>query len=195
MVEQQQAQHDASSILAIGDVSYVEVPTVGKKYKMMEKINSVTAAKTTAETTTTTMDMMNSFIRRQQAQHEATRKFALGVVSDVEVPGVLLNDKVNNFEVPGVVLKKNNVGRNKKTCGVKLPEAARKFAFDVVSGVEVPSVFLNDKMNNVDVPVVVLKKKTVGRKKNIFDVELPGVGLKNKIYGVEVPSVGMSNNM
>ena len=116
-------------------------------------------------------------------------------MSDVEVPGVFLNDIMNNVQGLVVVPNKKTVGRKNNTCDVEVHEADRRFAFGVVSDVEVPGVSLNDKTNNVDVPVVVLKKKTVGRKKNIFDVELPGVGLKNNIYGVEVPSVGMSNNM
>ena len=72
------------------------------------------------------MDMINSFMRRQQAQQEATRKFDLGEVSDVEVPGVLLNDKMNYVEVPVVVLKKMTVRRKRKACDVEVPEAARK---------------------------------------------------------------------
>ena len=181
MTEQQQAQHAGTGILAIGEVSYVEVPAVGHKENTTEKKRLVTASKATAETTITTMDMMNSFMRRQQARHEAARK--------------LLNDKMNNVQGLVVVPNKKTVGRKNNTCDVEVHEADRRFAFGVVSDVEVPGVSLNDKTNNVDVPVVVLKKKTVGRKKNIFDVELPGVGLKNNIYGVEVPSVGMSNNM
>ena len=39
----------------------------------MEEKNPVSAAKTTADITTTTMDMMNSFMRRKQALHEAAR--------------------------------------------------------------------------------------------------------------------------
>ena len=118
MAEQQQAQNDATCILDIGEVSDVEVTAVGKKEMRMEKKKTFTAANTTAETTTT-MDKMNSFTRRQQAQHEAARKFALGVLSDVEVTGVLLNDKMNNFEVPILVIKrKKTVGSNKKTCDI-----------------------------------------------------------------------------
>ena len=60
------------------------------------------------------MDTTNSFMIRQQAWHKAARKFALGVVYDVEVPGVLLNDNMNNFDVPGVVIKKNTVEKKKE---------------------------------------------------------------------------------
>ena len=63
------------------------------------------------------MDMMNTFMRRQQARHKAARKFDLGIVSGVEVPSVLLNDNMDNVEVPVVVLKKNTVVRVKKYCG------------------------------------------------------------------------------
>ena len=84
----------------------------------MEKKKPVTAENITAETTKKTMNTMNSFTRRQQARHEAARKFALGVASDVEVPGVLLNDRMNNVEVPVVVPKKKTVGRKKKTVGM-----------------------------------------------------------------------------
>ena len=52
------------------------------------------------------MDTTNSFMIRQQAWHKAARKFALGVVYDVEVPGVLLNDKMNNVDVPDMGLNK-----------------------------------------------------------------------------------------
>ena len=45
---------------------------------------------------------------------EAARKFAFGVVFDVEVPSVLLNDNMNNFDVPGVVIKKNTVEKKKE---------------------------------------------------------------------------------
>ena len=114
-------------------------------------------------------------MRSQQALHEAAQKFALGVVSDVEVPGVFLNDIMNNVQVPVVVMKnntvgrkKNNVARKKNTCDIQVPDAARKFAFGVVSDVEVPGVLLNDNINNVDVPYLVLNKKTVGKKKKIF---------------------------
>ena len=178
---------------------------MGKKEKMVEKNKPFTAAKTTTETTTT-MDMMHSFIRRNLARHEPPRKFALGVVSYVRLPGVLLNDKIDNVEVPVVVLKKNTLSSNKNTCDVDVHEAPRKFDFGVVPDVEVPNVLLNDEMNSVDVTIVVLKKKnTVGGEKNIFDVgvpgvgihdvEVPAVGLKKKIYDVEVPAVGMINNI
>ena len=36
----------------------------------------------------------------------AARKLAFGVVSDMEVPGVLLNDNMNNVDVPVAVMKK-----------------------------------------------------------------------------------------
>ena len=146
---------------------------------------------------------MKDFMRRQQARHKAARKVALGVVSDVEIPSVLLNDNMNNVEVTGVVLNKKTLWRKKKTCDAEVPEAARKFAFGVVSDVEVPGVLLYDKMNICDVPVVVTRKNTVGRTKNICDVEVhgagihyvevPAVGLEKKIYYVEVPAVGMRN--
>ena len=48
----------------------------------MERKNPFTAEKMTAETTPTTMYMMNSFMIRQQAQHKAALKFALRVVDD-----------------------------------------------------------------------------------------------------------------
>ena len=97
--------------------------------------------------------------------NETTKKFVLGVVSDVEVPGVLLIGKMNNVEVPDAGMNKKTVGsKNKtvegknKTCGVDVPEAARKFAFGVVSDVEVPGVLLIGKMNNVEIPDVGMKK-------------------------------------
>ena len=40
MTKQQQARHDATGILAIGEVSDVYVPFWGHKEKMMEKISS-----------------------------------------------------------------------------------------------------------------------------------------------------------
>ena len=83
--------------------------------------------------------------------------------------------------------KNKTVVRKKKTCGVDIPEADRKFAFGVVSNVEVPGVLLIGMINNVDVPVLVLKKNTMESKKKVFDAELPGVG----IHDVEVPSVGL----
>ena len=101
--------------------------------------------------------------------------------------------------------KNKTVVRKKKTCGVDVPEAARKFAFGVVSDVEVPGVLLIGMINNVDVPVLVLKKNTMESKKKFFDadllgvgihdVELPAVVLKNKIYDVEVPDLGMRINI
>ena len=123
MTEKQQARHEAVDILAIGGVSDVEVHAVDQKETIVEKNNPVTSEKTTAETTTTTMYMMNSLIRSQQARHEANRKFTLGVVSYVDVPGVLLNDQMNIFKVPSVVLKKNTSGGENKTCDVEVPEA------------------------------------------------------------------------
>ena len=131
----------------------------------------------TSETTKTTIDTMDSFVRRQQARHRAARKFDLCALSDVEIPGILLSDIMNTVELPGVVLNKKTLGRDKKTvtrkentCDVEVPEDARKFAFGVVSNVEVSGVFLNNKTNDVDAPVVVLKKKNMGRKRNICDV-------------------------
>ena len=35
-------------------------------------------------------------------------------MSDVEVPGVLLNDNINNVDVPYLVLNKKTVGKKKK---------------------------------------------------------------------------------
>ena len=81
---------------------------------MMGENNTVTLAKTTAKKTTTTMDMMEIFMRRQQARHKAARKFALGVVSDVGVPSVFLNDNINNVEVPVVMTNKKTVVLNNK---------------------------------------------------------------------------------
>ena len=48
--------------------------------------------------------------------------------------------------------------RNNNTCGVDVNEATKKFAFGVVSDVEVPGVFLIGKMNNVEVPDVDMNK-------------------------------------
>ena len=72
------------------------------------------------------MDMMNSFTRRQKAQHEAAQKFALGTVSDVEVTGVFFNDKINSVDIPVVVLKNNTLWRKKNTCDVEVPKDDRK---------------------------------------------------------------------
>ena len=131
---------------------------MGKNENMMEKNKPVIAENITSETTTSTMDMMNSSIRRHQERHEAARKFALGVVSDVGVPSVLSNCHMNNAEVPVVVLKKNTVVGKNNNCDIEVPEASRKSAYGVVPDVGVPGVLLNDKMNNVDVPDMGLNK-------------------------------------
>ena len=80
-------------------------------------------------------------------------------MSDVELPGILLNDNMNNVEVPDVVMKNKtvvlnnkNVVRKNNNCDVELPEVAQKLAFGVVSGVEVPG-----------------------------DVEVPSVGMRNNM--------------
>ena len=70
----------------------------------------------------------------------------------MELPGVFLNDEINNVEVPVVVPNNKTVGMKKKTVGSK------NKTFDV------------DHMNTVDLPVVFLNKKTVGRKDNICNV-------------------------
>ena len=133
-------------------------------------------------------------------------------MSYAEVPGLLLNDKINIVEVPDVGLNKKTVGRkkktvgvNKKTCDVDVIKANRKFAFGVVSDVDVPGVLLIGKMNIIDVHVLVMYQNTMGNKKFFFNadllgvgihnVEVPDVGLKNTIYDVEVPDVGVSNNI
>ena len=117
----------------------------------------------------------------------------------------MLNDKINDVELPVLLLKKNIVGRKKNDSDVEVPEAARKLDFRIVSYLEITGLLLNDKMDNVHAPVVVLKKKNIGSKNNICDVEVhsvgihdiedPAVGLKKKIYTVDVQAGGMRNNM
>ena len=71
MTKQHQAWHGATGILDIGEVSDVDVHDVGQKKKIMEGKKSVTEANTTEDTTITTMDVMNCFMRSHQARHEA----------------------------------------------------------------------------------------------------------------------------
>ena len=66
---------------------------------------------------------------------KANKTFAFGVVSDVEVPGVLLIDKMNNVDVSVLVLNNNIMGKKRKISDAKLPGVG-------IHDVEVPSVGL-----------------------------------------------------
>ena len=66
---------------------------------------------------------------------EANKTFAFGVVSDVEVPGVLLIDKMNNVDVSVLVLNNNIMGKKRRISDAELPGVG-------IHDVEVPSVGL-----------------------------------------------------